>query len=257
MTKRKKSKRGSSRYRQVQGALSAFTHENNIHLGKNFNKAASRIHQKTKNNPFKFIAQNIDQLFRAEWPEGAGDAVGKIPEIEREFQREIPWWNFLDDIQTPTFEGVKIVVHFKDRELEEHLEGDNNTIPSMFKERLYGHLRRNYSGASDSQNKEYATMVLTNTDNKTFVEYSIDIHEAIPPGEEPSAQAPTQPEAPPPAQPAAESEIDKQIRLKELELKVEEAKLKRTELENERLRMIIGLKDAGFTPAEINALLGR
>lgn len=244
--KKKKIVRGSNRYRVVQHILSAHTKANGIKLGKGFNKAAGELYRKTKDSPVKYVQQNIEQL----WKE-----FGAAPiHIPIDFPDDFPFYYFLDKLDQPMFDDVMVGISFTDEELDITTEGKRDYISEFYKENLHQHMRKFYNDSPP------AIFKIIDTDQKTFVKYKIvtgiDITEA--PAEDiisETEKVEGKPETPATI-PAGESEIDKQIKLKELEIKASEAKIRENE---SRIKLAQEFKDLmaiGLTKDEAKALLG-
>lgn len=160
---KKKIVRGSSRYREVQKILSSYTKENGIKLGKEFNKAAGAIHRSTVNTPLKYVQQNIDRIY-LEFSEV------KI-EIPKEFPSEFPFYDFINTLLNPMYDGVVIGVKYD--ELSINFKGSTDDVESMYKDSIHAHLRANYNDSP------VAMFKLVSTDNKTFVNYVIETDKEI------------------------------------------------------------------------------
>lgn len=247
MAKRKKKiVRGSNRYRAVQHILSTHTKANGIKLGRGFNKAAGELYRKTKDSPLKYVQQNIEQL----WKE-----FGAAPiHIPIDFPNDFPFYYFLDKLDQPMFDEVMVGISFKDEELDIITEGKRDEISEFYKDNLHQHLRKFYNESP------VAIFKIIDTDQKTFINYEIitgiDLTEAPPEDIIPETEKVGENPQTPAIIPSGESEIDKQIKLKELEIKASEAKIRENE---SRIKLAQEFKDLmaiGLTKDEAKALLG-
>ncbi len=240
--KKKKVVRGSSRYRTIQHILSVHSKQAGIKLGRGFNKAAAELYRKTAGSPIKYIQQNIEQI----WKEHGREPI----HIPIDFPSDFPFYYFLDKLDQPMFDNVTVGVVFKDSELDIDTTGNREEISDFYKENLHAHLRKFYNDSP------VAIFKMVDSDQKTFVDY--EIITGIDTTEEPTSEIfpeDLSEETDQRVLPTAEG-VDKQIKLKELEIKATEARTKEIEA---RLKLAQEFKDLinmGLTKEEAKNLLG-
>lgn len=247
-SKSKKKKRiyGSNKFRTVQSILSAYAKENGIKLGKSFNTVAGQLYQKTKGHPVKFISQNIDQLYK--------QFTEPVVEIPREFPDGFPFYQFLEKIEEPIFDNVKISIQMADGMIDDPdfaAEGDRNTVGEYYRENVHRYLRVHYNESPPAIFKILAT------DNTTFVDYEIQpgIGEVAPPAEKTEEKKEeTKKETAPAAEELKAKELEKQILEKQIEL--EREKQKTAQMSIEKAKQALELAKAGFSKDEILKLMG-
>ena len=163
----RKSPRKPNKYNVLQGILSAYGKERNIKWGKGeFAKKCSKLNAKTKVYDMKFVAQNIDVLYK----DFVDDGIKKsFPSGEN-----FAWWNFLDEIKMPIFDNVVITFRFDDGFQEFGFTGNSEEAELFWNEKCYRYFRVHYSESpwaylqieEDDNGKP-------KTDNKTYVDYII------------------------------------------------------------------------------------
>lgn len=242
--KKKRPQRGQprqlKRWNSVQKIYSAFLKKQDIHVGRYFNKQAAEIYRRTKDQPLKYIRQNIATLYD-EWIEQK--------DVEREFPDNIDYFSFSDRVQDPRFENVVIKVYFKDDMAEFAHEGYSLEIDNWYRyDGLYKHLRQFYDTSP------VAKFQIDGTDNKTFVNYVVASQDIPPEEAEEIFKKQKEVDVAEPefiAKKKKEEEIDEKGRRKlDIEL-TREKKL----LAKEKAKLVKELREAGFTKNEIKEQL--
>ena len=162
-----KTPRKPNKYNVLQRILSDYGKEHNIKWGKGeFAKKCSKLNVKAKEYDLKFVAQNIDVLYK----DYVDDGVKKTFPSGENFA----WWNFLDEIKMPIFDNVTITFHFDDGYQEFGFTGNSDEAELFWNENCYRYFRVHYSESpwayfqieEDAKGKQ-------KTDYKTFVDYTI------------------------------------------------------------------------------------
>ena len=159
--------RKPNRYNVLQGILSDYGKEYNVKWGKGeFAKKCSVLNDKTKEYDMKFVAQNIDVLYK----DFVDDGVKKTFPGGENFA----WWNFLDEIKTPIFDNVTITFRFDDGFQEFGFSGNSDEAELFWNENCYRYFRVHYSESPwaylQIEENDDGT---PKTDNKTYVDYVI------------------------------------------------------------------------------------
>lgn len=152
-----------NRYNAIQKILADYCKENNIKLGSNFTKIASRLNQHTKGSPLKYVEQNIAEIYK--------EHFAKAP-IPSTFPDKIPFYQFGSDLLSPVFFGAVVSFKFDDGIEKFETKGTAEEVEEYFKIDAFRYLRKNYN---DSPPAEF---VISKTDNKTFVEYKLETYSA-------------------------------------------------------------------------------
>lgn len=235
--------RGSNRYRDVQKILSGYTKSKQIKLGKDFNKAAGEIYRNTQGSPLKHVQENMDRIYL--------EFSGVKALIEKEFPDDIPFYNFLQEILSPIYDGVVIGIKAKDSRGEDSVDVDfkgyADDVESVYKESVHAYCRKNYNDSP------VAYFKILDTDNKTFVDYELVTDR--------EADVPTIEEVEENVEKAGLSPSDAKIINAELEILREKNKLLQSE---ERVLIerrknadkALELIKAGFTKDEAMKILG-
>lgn len=235
-TTKKKSRgvRKPNRFNSIQQILSAYSKETGVKFGKNFTKICAEFNEKTKQYPLKFIEQNVDQLYI--------DLVKKP--VKSNFPIKFPFYKLEETLNSPQFDNVIVSYSLTDGGEEYSASGEPIDVLEEYKASgLYRYLRTNYD-SSDNM----ATFNLANTDNKTFVEYKIEV------GETPTPKPP--PETTETTSGASKTTSEgKGFTSAEL-IAIEREKQKTIELELKKIDKVLTLLEKGYTKAEINKLLG-
>jgi hypothetical protein len=227
-----KTPRKPNRYNVLQGILSSYGKEHNVKWAKGeFAKKCSVLSEKTKGYDLKFVAQNIDVLYKDFVDDGIKK---KFPSGEN-----FAWWNFLDEIKMPIFDNVEITFRFDDGFQEFGFSGNSDEAELFWNEKCYRYFRVHYSESpwayfqieEDEKGKQ-------KTDNKTYVDY------VIIPGARQEQGAQKQPSTPTlPTQPSTIPTTDKLIALE----REKQATMDR----------VIELTKLGFTKDEIFKIIGK
>jgi hypothetical protein len=219
-----KKKGKPSRYNKVQQILSRYLKENNIKVGKDFNKIASELNQKTKDVPLKYVEQNINALYTEHFKK---EAVEPFPE-------SFPFYMLNQTITTTTFDGATISFSFNDGLMETSISGDTLKVLEEFRTSgLYSHLRKYYDSSPT------AMFVLKSVAGKSVV-YAIE-----------TFQAPVEPENKPVSAPTTQKSGEVVVPYSASEVIAIEKEKQKTMKEVQKL-----LKQ-GFTKDEIFKLLGK
>jgi hypothetical protein len=228
--KKKKIVRKPNRFNTIQQILSAYSKETGVKFGKNFTKICAEFNEKTKKYPLKFIEQNVDQLYI--------DLVKKP--VKGEFPNDFKFYKLEETLNLPQFDGVTVSYTFTDKSGEYSASGEPQDVIDEYKLGFYRHLRNNYDG--------YTTFVLTDTDNKTFADYKVEV------GEQQTQK--TTPETTETTSGASKTTSEgKGFTSAEL-IAIEKEKQKTIELELKKIDKVLTLLEKGYTKAEINKLLG-
>jgi hypothetical protein len=164
---KKKSKerkpRVASRYNEVQKLLSVYSKENNLRLGKDFNRVASRINNETQGTPLKYVGQNIEVLYKD------FGKKAKIEEIPIDFPNNIPFYSFRTELMDVNNfkDSVTVSIVSTLPEAQGSFKGNSMDVLDFFNFNLYKALRQNYSDSP------VAIMVIDKTDNLTYVRYVV------------------------------------------------------------------------------------
>ena len=236
-TKTKKKSRGvrkPNRFNAIQQILSAYSKETGVKFGKNFTKICAEFNDKTRQYPLKFIEQNVDQLYI--------DLVKKP--VKSSFPLKFPFYKLEETLNSPQFDNVIVSYSLTDGGEEYSASGEPQDVLGEYKMGgLYRYLRNNYD-SSDNM----ATFTLVSTDNKTFVEYKIEV------GETPTPK--TTPETTETTSGASKTTSEgKGFTSAEL-IAIEREKQKTIELELKKIDKVLTLLEKGYSKAEINKLLG-
>jgi hypothetical protein len=153
--------RKPNRYNALQTILSDYGREHNITWGKGqFSKKCSILNDKTKQFDIKFVAQNIDILYKDYLVDNA---------IKRNFPTgpEFAWWYFVDELQTPIFDDVTVSFTFDDSYQQFNFKGNRIEAQAYWEDVCYRYFRTHYSVSP------WAYFELEKTDNKTYADYKI------------------------------------------------------------------------------------
>jgi hypothetical protein len=155
--------RGASRYNEVQKLLSTYAKENNLHLGKDFNRVASRINTDTQGTPIKYVGQNIEVLYKD------FGAKAKVEEIPIDFPNNIPFYSFRTELMDVNNfkDSVTVSIVSTLPEAQGSFKGNSMDAMDFFNFNLYKALRQNYSDSP------VAMLVIDKTDNLTYVRYVV------------------------------------------------------------------------------------
>lgn len=223
-----KKKGKASRYNKVQQILSRYLKENNIKVGKDFNKIASALNQKTKDVPLKYVEQNINALYTEHFKK---EAVEPFPE-------SFPFYMLNQTVTTTTFDNVNIQFSFNDGLVKTSISGDSLSVVEEFRSSgLYSHLRKYYDSSPT------AMFVLKDSSIKKgvqTVEYTIE-----------TFQAPVEPANKPISAPTTQKKEELAVPYSASEVIAIEKEKQKTMKEVQKL-----LKQ-GFTKDEIFRLLGK
>lgn len=222
----------NTKFRSIQKMLSAYTKKKDIHLGRDFNKAVSRIYKSNKDVSLKEIRKRIGKLYEEH----------KEPEKVIEFIDEFDFYNFEAEIGHGDFNGIEINVVFPELPEFSFTKLQLDAVDYYQTSGLKSYLRANYNSSP------VARFVLEYTDNKTTATYRVDLSEmAVAPIGVPSVPSvPSVPKKTPPEEAATATETDKQIRLQEL---IKENRERQSEL-------IDKYRSQGFSNDQIMKLLG-
>jgi hypothetical protein len=232
-TKTKKKSRGvrkPNRFNTIQQILSSYSKETGVKFGKNFTRVCAEFNDKTRQYPLKFIEQNVDQLYI--------DLVKKP--VKGEFPNDFKFYKLEETFNLPQFDGVTVSYTFTDSSGEFSASGEPQNVIDEYKIALYRHLRNSYDG--------YTTFVLTDTDNKTFASYKVEVGEA-------QAQKPTAETTETTSGASKTTSEGKGFTSAEL-IAIEREKQKTIELELKKIDKVLTLLEKGYTKAEVNKLLG-
>jgi hypothetical protein len=228
VSKKVNKQRKPNRYNLIQGVLSAYGKENGIKWGKGeFSKQSSLLNQKTKQFDIKFVAQNIDILYK-------DNLAGVFVKKEFPTGYDFAWWYFIDEIQLPIFDDVTISFTFDDGFEQFSFKGNRIEAQSYWEDACYRYFRVHYSKSP------WAYFEIVKTDNKTYVDYKIVPGERQEYGEKPVK---TGEDKLLPTQQGVSTETDKLIAL--------EQEKQRT------LEKVMELLKQGFTKDEIFKILGK
>jgi hypothetical protein len=232
--KKKKIVRKPNRFNTIQQILSAYSKETGVKFGKNFTKICAEFNEKTKQYPLKFIEQNVDQLYI--------DLVKKP--VKSDFPLKFPFYKLEETLNSPQFDNVIVTYSLTDGGEEYSASGEPQDVLEEYKlGGLYRYLRTNYD-SSDNM----ATFNLVSTDNKTFVEYKIEVGEIPTPKPTPETTETT-------SGASKTTSEGKGFTSAEL-IAIEREKQKTIELELKKIDKVLTLLEKGYTKAEINKLLG-
>ncbi len=151
-----------TKYRSIQKILSVYTKKKGIHLGRGFNKVASKIYK--SGGSLKDIRKNIGKL---QEDYSKPETVIFIPDA-------FDFYNF--DTEIDLLEGFEVNIIFPQMP-EFNFSGlQLDAIEHFSSSGLKVYLRSNYNSSP------IARFILEDTDNKTFVTYRVDIDgvEAVP-----------------------------------------------------------------------------
>lgn len=164
---KKKGARKPNRYNILQRVLSGYGKEHNIKWGKgDFAKKCSKLNAKVKGYDLKFVAQNIDVLYK----EFVDDGIKKSFPSGGDFA----WWYFLDEIRMPIFDNVVITFHFDDGFQEFGFSGNSDEAELFWNDNCYRYFRVHYSESPWAYFRiEEDDSGKPKTDNKTYVDYTI------------------------------------------------------------------------------------
>jgi len=222
--------RKPNRYNAIQQILSSYGKEAGVKFGKNFSKIASEFNKKTKGFPLKFVEQNVEQLYIDAFKE----------KEEGRFPNDFKFYRLEETFSLPKFDGVKVSYYFKDNSGEFSASGTSDEVIDEYKLSLYRHLRNNYDG--------YTNFVLVDTDNKTFVNYKVEVNQEEVPK--------STPETTKTGSGAEKSKNEgKGLTAEEL-VAIEKEKQKTIKLEIKKIDKIMSLLNKGYTKDEINKLFG-
>jgi hypothetical protein len=219
-----KKKGKASRYNKIQKILSRYLKENNIKVGKDFNRIASSLNQKTKDSPLKYVEQHIAILYTEFYKM---DAVEPFPE-------SFPFYMLNQTITTSTFDNATISFSFDDGLMKTSISGDTVKVLEEFRTSgLYSHLRKYYDSSPT------AMFVLKSEVGKSVV-YAIE-----------TFQAPVEPQNKPISAPTTQKSGEVVVPYSASEVIAIEKEKQKTMKEVQKL-----LKQ-GFTKDEIFKLLGK
>lgn len=220
--------RNLNRYNQVQKILSTYCKDNGLSLGKDFNKVASVINQKTKEYPLKYVKDHIDALYL--------EYFGK--KVDADIPESIPFYYFNETILTEAFNSYQITIKFDDGEEKFDFSGDSLEVIDYFKSSgMYSRCRKYYNDSP------VATFILKGIVGNNVEYYCETFYKPT----EPSTESSPKPigsdigtEKPSVAVPYSASEV----------IAIEKAKQK-------TLKEVQKLMKQGFTKDEIFRLLGK
>lgn len=214
----------TTRYNKIQKILSRYLRENNIKVGKEFNKIAGALNKKTKDTPLKYVEQNINALYTEHFKK----------EVVEPFPNEFPFYMLNQVVTTATFDNVEITVSFNDGLMEADIKGDSAKVVEEFRASgLYSHLRKYYDASPQA-------MFMLKSSGKNKVEYAIE-----------TFQAPTKPVDKPKTAPVSQKKEEVVAPYSASEVIAIEREKQKTMKEVQKL-----LKQ-GFTKDEIFRLLGK
>jgi len=234
-----KSKKGKAkninRYNQVQQILSTYCKENGLSLGKDFNKIASVINQKTKDYPIKYVRENINALYN--------EYFGK--KVDTDIPDSIPFYYFNETILTEAFNPYQITIKFDDGEEKFEFSGDSLQVIEYFKSSgMYNRCRRYYNDSP------VATFVLKGIVGNNVEYFCETFYKPTEPSPETSPEAKPSDigtEKPSVVVPYSASEV----------IAIEKAKQKTEKEKQKTLNEVQKLLKQGFTKDEIFRLLGK
>lgn len=157
--------------------------------------------------------------------------------IPPKFDNWIKYYSFVDTIVHPIYNNVQIsvTVDIEDGTNIFNFKGDKFEVSKYYKLNLSKYLR--------AFDKDYPSFVITKTDNKTFVDYHIELERTVSERKEPPVTK----------EPTIEKPVDKETE-KKIELEKEQQKTlqKRIDLASKAIE----LRKEGFSPKEILKILG-
>jgi len=149
---------GGNKFRGVQKILGSYVKENDIKLGRLFNKKASELYRRTKDVNLKHIEQNIHDLY---------DMHLGISNIGRELNDSIDFYRFQEVLHDPNYDNIMIRVYFSDNGNEFSFNGYSMQVDDWYRANLYPYLRNNFNESP------VARLVIDGTDKKTYVNYTV------------------------------------------------------------------------------------
>ena len=221
-------KKKLSRYNRIQKIVSNYGKDKEVKIGKDFNKITSWIHSnysfKKPPEPLSFIEKNIEAIIDSYYQ-------SHEPEVEKEIEEAIPFYDAIATFSMPEYEGVNIGIAFESKDGEYfEFTGTNDEFPDWYVDSgLFTFLRKNYNSSP------VAVLVLVDTDKKNYAVYTIETGEATP--STPITKKTT-------SSPSTASD-------KELNVRIEEAKAKKqSDLKENQLLLKEQYKDKIITKKE-------
>lgn len=150
-----------SKYNKIQKILGEYLKVNGIKHGEDFTKVASLIYKQTKDSPLKYVQQNFETIYKINV--SGAEVKTEIP--YKDFETDFPFYNYKSIFSDIIYDDVSVRFKWADWEFK----GTSFDFLGWFDDSgLYKLCRIEYN------NSPVGLFIITETDNKTFVEYTLD-----------------------------------------------------------------------------------